>query len=78
MKAKPKIEKTCETCGKKKLDQPNPQPRRSRKVKFSVSIDLDLINWLDKGVEDGKFKSVSDGINTAVKRLREWKEVREP
>jgi len=46
-----------------------------RKVKISVSIDLDLLNWLDKGVEDGDFKSISEVINEALKRFRTWKAV---
>jgi len=46
------------------------------KVKITVSIDLDLLNWLLQEHQNGEFKSISAGINEAVKRLREWKEVR--
>lgn len=42
-----------------------------RKVNISVSIDLDLANWLDGLIKDGEASSVSAVINMAVRNYKE-------
>ena len=37
------------------------------KAKISISIDVDLIVWMDKQVEKGLFKSRSDAVQHCVK-----------
>ena len=48
------------------------------KAKVSVSLDVDLIAWIDRQVEEGRFESRSEGVEYCMKRVREilegWRE----
>lgn len=42
------------------------------KAKISVSMDVDIILWVDKQVEKGVFESRSQGVEHCIKqRMRE-------
>lgn len=40
------------------------------KAKISVSLDVELIKWLDKQVKQKVFKNRSQGINQIVKERK--------
>jgi len=41
-------------------------PRKATKVKISISIDLNLLKWVDKQVESNRFRNRSHGIEYAL------------
>ena len=41
-------------------------PRKTTKVKISISIDLNLLKWVDKQVESNRFRNRSHGIEYAL------------
>jgi len=41
-----------------------------KKVKVSVSIDEDLINWIQGEVEKKRFASISHAVNYALNELK--------
>lgn len=43
------------------------------KAKISVSMDVDLILWMDDQVEKGVFKSRSQGVEHCIKEMMKEK-----
>ena len=41
------------------------------KAKISVSLEVDLIVWLDEQVEKGVCKNRSQGVEHAIKQMKE-------
>ena len=41
------------------------------KAKISVSLEVDLIVWLDEQVEKGVHKNRSQGVEHAIKQMKE-------
>ncbi|MGC8693534.1 MAG: ribbon-helix-helix domain-containing protein [Thermoplasmata archaeon] len=42
-----------------------------KKLKVSVSVDEDLLEWVQEEIEKKRFASVSHAINFALHRLKE-------
>lgn len=45
----------------------------AKKVKTSVAIDVDLLNWIDAGVAKKRFANRTHAIEYALQRLKEGK-----
>jgi Arc/MetJ-type ribon-helix-helix transcriptional regulator len=41
------------------------------KVKITVSLDLDLVQWVQEKVKDKTFGSLSHGVNVSIQRLKD-------
>ena len=37
----------------------------------NVSIDIDLYDWIEKGIENNKFRTFSQAVNDAVRALKD-------
>lgn len=50
--------------------------KKTKKTR-SITIDIELLNWLEEKVKAKEFGSVSHGIEKAITRLREQYEKKE-
>ena len=43
---------------------------KTRKKKTSVSMDLELLRWIERKIQEKKFSSVSHAVEYALQELR--------
>lgn len=46
-------------------------------VRFSVTMDADLVKWLDAAVDAGKYGSRGQAINAMLRRVKRFEDARE-
>lgn len=47
------------------------EDKMTRKIKTSITLDKDLLEWIDKLIEKKRFASRTHAIEYALQRLRE-------